>query len=137
VFYLLTPSVALQFLKKHGRLTYPLTSTVWGFVIRNFLRSGVASTTPNPQPGGPVDYNQPGSYTLTCLAWVNLPGAYAPASIALGGHQSFTMWYHERPYTERSCLKFTMPFKLLPEWKYWDGKWNMRSSRRLVGLDTV
>jgi hypothetical protein len=28
VFYLLTPSVALQFLKKHGRLTYPLTSTV-------------------------------------------------------------------------------------------------------------
>jgi hypothetical protein len=37
---------------------------------------------PNPQPGGPVDYT--GSYPVTCLAWVTLPGAYTPTSIALG-----------------------------------------------------
>jgi hypothetical protein len=53
------------------------------FVTRNLSRGGVI-TTPNPQPGGPVDYTYSGSYPLTCLAWVTLPGAYAPASIALG-----------------------------------------------------
>jgi hypothetical protein len=31
-----------------------------------------------------MDYTQSGSYPLTCLAWVTLPGAYAPASIAPG-----------------------------------------------------
>jgi hypothetical protein len=31
-----------------------------------------------------VDYTYSGSYTLTCLAWVTLPGTYAPASLTLG-----------------------------------------------------
>jgi hypothetical protein len=30
-----------------------------------------------------MDYISPGPYTLICLSWVALPGAYAPASIAL------------------------------------------------------
>jgi len=33
-----------------------ILSFMWGFVTRNFLQCGVVSTTPNPQPGGPVDY---------------------------------------------------------------------------------
>jgi hypothetical protein len=48
-----TSSVALQFLKNIGRLTYLF---MWGFVTRNVLRGGVVSTTPNPKPGGPMDY---------------------------------------------------------------------------------
>jgi hypothetical protein len=41
----------------------------------NCFLSGVVSPTPNPRPGGPG--------TTVCLAWVDLPGAYAPVSIAL------------------------------------------------------
>jgi len=39
---------------------------------------------PNPLPRGLGDYTYSGSYPFTCLAWVTLPGAYAPTSIALG-----------------------------------------------------
>jgi hypothetical protein len=57
---------------------------MWDFVTRYFLQDGVVSTTPNPQPGGPVDYTQSGSYPLTSLALVTLLGTYASAIIALG-----------------------------------------------------
>jgi hypothetical protein len=49
-----------------------------------FLRCGVVSPTPNPQPGGPGYPFSSGSSPLTCLAWEALPVAYATASIALG-----------------------------------------------------
>jgi hypothetical protein len=68
-------SVTLQFLKNLDQLTY---SFMWVFVTRNFIRGGIVSVTPNPQPGGLL------YYPLTCLAWVTLPGVPAPASIALG-----------------------------------------------------
>ena len=49
-----------------------------------FLRCGVVSPTPTPQPGGPGYPFSSGSSPLTCLAWEALPVAYAIASIALG-----------------------------------------------------
>jgi hypothetical protein len=70
-------SVALQFLKNFGCL-------FWGFIRRNFLQGRVVCAMPNPQPGGPVDYTYSASYPLTYLAWVTLPRAYTPTSIALG-----------------------------------------------------
>jgi hypothetical protein len=72
---LILPSpVALQFLKDLGLLTYP-HSFMWGFVTRKFLRGGVVTTTPTP--------NLEDQCNALSLAWVALPGAYAPASIAL------------------------------------------------------
>jgi len=59
-------SVALQFLKNPGHLTYH--SFMWSFVTRIFLRGGVVSATPNPKPGGPVGYTYSGSHPLPCLA---------------------------------------------------------------------
>jgi len=49
----------------------------------NFSVSGVPTQSHNPQPGGPVDYFLSDPYPLICLAWVTLPGAYTPASLAL------------------------------------------------------
>jgi hypothetical protein len=40
-----------------------------------FFRGAVVSPSPNPQPGGPG--------TTLRLAWVALPGAYDPSSIAI------------------------------------------------------
>jgi hypothetical protein len=55
-----------------------------GFRNKLFLRCGVVSPTPNPQPGGPGYPFSSGSSCLTCLAWKALPAAYATASIAVG-----------------------------------------------------
>jgi hypothetical protein len=53
----------------------------WKFHNSTFVRDGVVSLTPNPQPDGPgTTLRLP--LSLTCLAWVTIPGAYAPASIA-------------------------------------------------------
>jgi len=53
-----------------------------GFIIF-FLRGGVGSLMPNPQPGGSGYPLLSGSSPLTCLAWEALPVAYATGSIAL------------------------------------------------------
>ena len=45
------------------------------FITRGFLRRGVVSTSPNPQPGGPGHPFYSGSSPLTCLAWETLPVA--------------------------------------------------------------
>jgi hypothetical protein len=55
-----------------------------GFTGGKFLKSkislcDVVRPTPNPQP----DYASSGTYTLTCVTWMNPPGARAPASITL------------------------------------------------------
>ena len=55
-----------------------------GFENKLFLRCGVVSPKPNPQPGGPGYPFLSESSPLTCLAWEALPVAYATASIALG-----------------------------------------------------
>jgi hypothetical protein len=54
------------------------------FPNNTFLRGGVVSLTPNPQPGGPGYPFLSGSSPLTCLAREALPVAYTTASIALG-----------------------------------------------------
>jgi len=45
------------------------------FISGVFLRRGVVSTSPNPQPGGQGHPFKSGSSPLTCLAWENLPVA--------------------------------------------------------------
>jgi len=51
-------------------------------------------TTPNLEDQWSTLSLAPTSYPLTCLAWVTLPGAYAPASIALGFIRT-----HKPPHT--------------------------------------
>jgi hypothetical protein len=48
-----------------------------------YYQGGVISPTLNPQRGAPGTTLCFGPYPMTCLPWVALPGAYAPASIAL------------------------------------------------------
>jgi hypothetical protein len=63
---------------------------LYGFVTVHF--SGVKSLTPCPNPtleGQGLHFVWP--LSLSCLAWLALPGVYAPASIALlgtGAHKS-------------------------------------------------
>jgi hypothetical protein len=60
--------------------TFPLSirGGCVGFVTVYFLRRGVLSPTPNPQPGGPGYPFLSGSSPLTCLAWETLPVATLP-----------------------------------------------------------
>jgi hypothetical protein len=76
----------------HHRLYSPgwALASSWGLVTIFFLRGGVVSLTPNPQPGGPGYAFLPGSSPLTCLAWETLSVAYATTSIALG-----IIWPHK------------------------------------------
>jgi hypothetical protein len=61
-------------------LLYWHYSHVWVFHNSKFLRGEVVS----PKPTWRIrDYTSSDPYALTCLAWVVLPGAYAPVSIAL------------------------------------------------------
>jgi hypothetical protein len=54
------------------------------FYTSKLFRGGVVSPMPNPQPTWRTwDYTSSCPYPLTCLAWVALQRAYAPASIAL------------------------------------------------------
>jgi hypothetical protein len=54
-----------------------------GFITVNFSGGGVVGEThAQPLTCRSRDYTSSGAYPLTCLAWVALPGAYAPASIA-------------------------------------------------------
>jgi hypothetical protein len=48
-----------------------------------FLREWVNIPTSNPPTWRTRGYISSGTYPLTCLAWVALLGAYAPASIDL------------------------------------------------------
>jgi hypothetical protein len=65
-------------------LFFILPRLIVGFRHKLFLRCGVVSPMPNPQPGGAGYHFSSGSSPLTCLAWEALPVAYATASIALG-----------------------------------------------------
>jgi hypothetical protein len=51
-----------------------------GELVRPTLNPLVPLSTPNLEDQGPY-FTSP--YSLMCLAWMALPGAYAPASIAL------------------------------------------------------
>ena len=50
----------------------------WTFAAIDFLRGAVASSTPNPQPGGPGYLSFSGCSPSTCPAWVALPVATVP-----------------------------------------------------------
>jgi hypothetical protein len=60
------------------------------FRISKDFQGGVVSPHAQPPTWRTRDNTSSGPYPLTCLAWVGLPGAYAPASIALrviGAHK--------------------------------------------------
>jgi hypothetical protein len=52
-----------------------------GFVTVNFFAVGLLAPQPNHYPED-QRLCLSGPYPLTCVSWVALPGAYAPASIA-------------------------------------------------------
>jgi hypothetical protein len=56
-----------------------------GYVAVIFFRSGVSVPRPtsNPKIWRNSNYTSSGPYPLTCMAWMALPGAYVPTSIAL------------------------------------------------------
>jgi hypothetical protein len=60
------------------------------FLKRKCFRSEVVKLYAQPPTRRTWDYPSPGPYPFTCLAWMTLSGAYAPASIALrvtGAHK--------------------------------------------------
>jgi hypothetical protein len=60
-----------------------LLDSLWKFQHSRFFPELSVSPTPNPQLGGPGHYTLSVPYPFNCLAWVALPGAYAPTSVAL------------------------------------------------------
>jgi len=88
VFRLLCPLLYLHYsqvcytvFRRHLFPIFP--RLIVGFRNKLFLRCGVVTPTPNPQPGGPGYPVLSGSSPLTCLAWEALRVAYATTSIAL------------------------------------------------------
>jgi hypothetical protein len=96
----------------HHRLYSPgwALASNWVFLTILFLRGGVVSLTPNPQPGGPGYPFLSETSPLTCLAWEALPVAYATASIALG-----FIW----PHKPRHYAKVGIPSGGT-EWSAWN-----------------
>lgn len=57
-------------------------------VSETFFMGYVASTMPNPQPGGPRDHSLSGLYLrLTCSAWVALIGVQDSSQQSPKGHR--------------------------------------------------
>ena len=56
---------------------------LWMFLIPRYLLIDRMPTKAEEDPSPLSDYSLSDSYPLTCLTWLNLPGAYVPTSIAL------------------------------------------------------
>jgi hypothetical protein len=56
---------------------------LWKFCNSIFFWGGFVNPTFNPKIWRTTDYTSSGPYSVVCVTWVSLPGAYAPASITL------------------------------------------------------